>query len=127
MAISNGRSSVTLEDIISKVSEADILSYYLGITEVPCVINSPLRQDKKPSFGLYSRDGVRIFYTDLSTGEKGGLFDLLSQMWNKSYNEVLYKVYSDIPKFSLNDTITSSINTTKTIHNYNKDTDYNVK
>lgn len=127
MAVSNGRSSVTLEDIISKVSEADILSYYLGINEVPCVINSPLRQDKKPSFGLYSRDGTRIFYTDLSTGEKGGLFDLLSQIWNKSYNEVLYKVYSDIPKFSLNDTITNSINTIKTINNYNKDTDLQCK
>lgn len=49
MAFSSGKSSVSLEDILSKVTEADILSYYLGVTEVPCIINSPLRQDKRPS------------------------------------------------------------------------------
>ena len=38
MAFSSGKSSVSLEDILSKVTEADILSYYLGVTEVPCII-----------------------------------------------------------------------------------------
>ena len=52
MAFSKGRDSVSLDDILSKVTEADILSYYLGVTEVPCIINSPLRQDRRPSFGL---------------------------------------------------------------------------
>ena len=62
--ISKGSSSVSLEDILSKVSEADILSYYLGVTEVPTILYSPLRQDRRPSFGLYSTDCRRIFYTD---------------------------------------------------------------
>ena len=44
MAFSSGKSSVSLDDILSKVTEADILSYYLGVTEVPCIINSPLRR-----------------------------------------------------------------------------------
>ena len=33
------------------------LYYYLNIDKVPCVIKSPLRLDKKPSFGLYSTNG----------------------------------------------------------------------
>ena len=70
MAISKGNSSASLEDILSKVTEADILSYYLGITEVPTIINSPLREDRRPSFGLYSTDGKRIYYTDLSTRDR---------------------------------------------------------
>lgn len=98
--IAKGKNSVCLSDILSKVTEADILSYYLGIVEVPCIINSPLRQDRRPSFGLYSLDGKRIYYTDLSTKDRGGLFDLLGNMWNCSYNEVLTRINEDISKFS---------------------------
>ena len=57
MAIRVGNSSVCLEDVLGRVSELDILSYYCGITEIPCVINSPLREDKTPSFGFYTSDG----------------------------------------------------------------------
>ena len=50
MAIGITRSTITLEDILNKVSESEILYYYLNIDKVPCVIKSPLRLDKKPSF-----------------------------------------------------------------------------
>lgn len=128
MAISSGRSSVSLEDVLNKVTEADILSFYLGVNEVPCVIHSPLRKDKKPSFGLYSIDGKRVFYTDLSTREKGGLFDLLSQMWGITYIEVLNKINKDIPKFISHSNI-KSYNTCniKTSSNYNSSTDLKCK
>lgn len=99
MAVSSGRSSVTLDDILNKVTEADILSFYLGVAEVPCIINSPLREDKKPSFGLYSIDGKRIYYTDFATKERGGLFDLLMNLWRVSYIDVLERINRDIPKF----------------------------
>ena len=105
MAFSSGKSSVSLEDILSKVTEADILAYYLNIREIPCVIHSPLREDRRPSFGLYSIDGKRIFYTDLSTGDRGGLFDLLSSIWGVSYMEVLDRINKDIPNFTGNSNI----------------------
>lgn len=98
MAIGITRSTINLEDITNKVSESEILYYYLNIDRVPCVIKSPLRLDKKPSFGLYSNDENRIFYIDYSTKDKGGLFDLLGNMWNLPYNKVLERIYSDIPK-----------------------------
>ena len=63
MAFSKGKDSVSLKEILDRVTEADILSYYLGVTEVPTIINSPLRRDRRPSFGLYSPNGERIYYT----------------------------------------------------------------
>ena len=128
MAFSSGKSSVSLDDILSKVTEADILSYYLGVTEVPCIINSPLRQDKRPSFGLYSSDGIRIFYIDLATKDSGGLFDLLGKMWNCGFKEVLSKINKDISKFCSGASIHSytpcAIRSTSS---YNKDTDLQCK
>lgn len=100
MPFSSGRSSVSLEDILRKVKESDILSFYLGVNEIPCVIHSPLREDKRPSFGLYSTDGKRIFYIDYSTNQRGGLFDLLSEMWGMDYWKVLERINEDIPKFT---------------------------
>ena len=128
MAISKGKSSVSLDDILSKVTEADILSYYLGITEVPCIINSPLRQDRRPSFGLYSPDGRRIYYTDLSTRDRGGLFDLLGSMWNCGYKEVLIRINEDISKFSGSASIhTYTPCTVRSTSTYNRDTDLQCK
>lgn len=128
MAFSKGRDSVSLDDILSKVTEADILSYYLGVTEVPCIINSPLRQDRRPSFGLYSPDGRRIYYTDLSTRDRGGLFDLLGSMWNCSYKEVLTRINEDISKFNGSASIhTYTPCTVRSTSTYNKDTDLQCK
>ena len=128
MAISKGKSSVSLDDILSKVTEADILSYYLGVTEVPCIINSPLRQDKRPSFGLYSSDGIRIFYIDLATKDSGGLFDLLGKMWNCDFKEVLSKINEDISKFCGGASIHSYTScAVRSTSSYNKDTDLQCK
>lgn len=78
------------------ISDADIASYYLGITKIPTRMCSPLRRDKKPSFGLYSRDGEHIYYIDFATGDKGSVIELLMQLWNKSYNETWEKIVSEI-------------------------------
>ena len=128
MAISKGKSSVSLDDILSKVTEADILSYYLGVTEVPCIINSPLRQDRRPSFGLYSSDGIRIFYIDLATKDSGGLFDLLGHMWGTDYISTLTRVNEDISKFCGSTSIHSYTPcAVRSTSNYNKDTDLQCK
>lgn len=97
MAFSSSNRSISLEDILSKVTEFDILSFYFSVSELPCIIHSPLREDKNPSLGLYSRDGKRVFYVDFSTGDRGSLFDLLKKYWNTDYFKVLQRVYDDIP------------------------------
>lgn len=95
MAFSTGNPDISLNEIKNSISEASLVANYLGIYKVPCFINSPLRQDKRPSFGLYSSNGERIYFVDLATGERGGIYDLLSQMWHCSYKEVLIRIYKD--------------------------------
>jgi hypothetical protein len=90
------RERINKEQILSRVSEADILAFYLGISKIPCIINSPLRKDNKPSFGLYSWDGKSISYTDFATDEKGTTFDLLSQLFGLDYNDTLLKINNDL-------------------------------
>ena len=126
--ISSGQSSVTLDDIMSRVTEADILAYYFNISEIPCIIHSPLRKDKRPSFGLYSSDGKRIYYTDLATKERGGIFDLLSQYWGISYKEVLARIYKDLGNFTSTATINKySPISVRTLHSYNSNSELQVK
>lgn len=110
MAIGKSNPSVTLDDILSKTTEADILAYYLGVTEIPCVIHSPLRIDDKASFGLYSRDGHRVYYVDFATKDRGNTFDILCKLWGCNYIEALAKIAHDISKFSTKDL---GINTSK--------------
>lgn len=97
--ISTGRTSITLDDIYNVTSEAEIASHYLGITSIPCKINSPLRRDNNPSFGIFSPDGIRVTYVDFSTNERGGIIGLLSQMWHVPFDEALRKIYNEFHSF----------------------------
>ena len=89
--------SVSLNDIKSRVTETDILSFYLNIKELPCVINSPFREDNRPSFGIYlSNKNQRVYYKDYATNDSGGWFDLLGKLWNGNYKKVLENINKDI-------------------------------
>lgn len=102
-----GFSSVTLQDILKEVTEMDILFYYLNIQTIPIIINSPLRVDKNPSFGLYSNDGEKIRYKDLSNKNRGDIYDMFSILWETSLQGVLDKIYSDISKIKKENTSSS--------------------
>src|SRR5574344_732702 len=128
MAFSQGLKTVDLETILNSVRELDILSYYLGISNVPCIIKSPLRVDRHPSFGIYSRDGERIYYHDFATKDRGSIFQLLMKLWNVNYNIMLQIINNDLPKIPScknNIKITNDFNiSSKT---YNKDTNLECK
>ena len=97
--ISHGKAdNITLPEILSKISESEILYHYLGIKDIPCVINSPLREDRNPSFGLYSIDGEHIYYRDFSTKETGNTFTLLKNLWGINFQEVLNRIQDDLIK-----------------------------
>lgn len=84
MAFGRGYSSDNI-DVEQYIDDAYLIYKYLGVTKVPCLICSPLRKDSKPSFGLYSKDGVKIYWKDFATKERGGIYDLLCKMWGCDY------------------------------------------
>ena len=123
MAFSTGKNSVSFDEIKSKVTDADLVFHYLGITKIPCFIHSPLRKDNRPSFGFYSRDGEKIHWIDLATREGGGMYDLLSLMWHCDYNEVLARIQRDITSSSHGVTITSTPCDVKNMQSYQNSND----
>lgn len=96
MSFAKGAGNATLEKK-QLVSDADIAAYYLGITKIPTGrMRSPLREDKHPSFGLYSRDGEHIYYVDWATEDRGSIVDLLRKMWGTDYNATWDRIVRDI-------------------------------
>lgn len=86
-------SSISKTEILSKFSEAQVLNTVLPeITEIPCLINSPLRVDKHPSFRIYMSEHNHIRYIDYATMDKGTLLDLLCKYWKCTFNQALDKI-----------------------------------
>jgi len=90
-----GRNESHVDKVLT-IPEIDILNFYLGINEIPCLINSPLRVDNNPSFGINTTDGIKLHFKDFSTQEAGGTFDLLMKYFQLSFNELLEKIYQDM-------------------------------
>ena len=93
MIVGKTSSNISKNEIFDKFSESQILSsVFPEITSLPCLMCSPLRQDKHPSFSIYMSNGGHIYYKDHATGERGGLLDLLCSYWNCTFNQVLDKL-----------------------------------
>lgn len=102
--VSKGKKSEEYIDI-SHIREADIAAYYLGVKSIPCLIASPLRQDKRPSFSLFSNNGEEVGYIDYSTKEHGGIVDLLMKIWNCSFVEAKKRIANDLGEVNLNTSV----------------------
>ena len=132
MAFGVPKNSVSLEDIMNRVTEIDILSFYFNIKEIPCVIHSPFREDNRPSFGLYLSKNGRIYYKDYATNESGGIFDLLGNLWKCDYKKVLERIDKDISKINkgnikINNTTNSIIVKSNKEHNNSSDLQCKVR
>lgn len=95
--ISSGKPSNSRKMITDKVKEADVLGWYLGITSIPCVINSPFRQDKHPSLAFYSPDGEHVNYIDF--GDKsnhGSMMTFFMKLWNLDYNSTVDRIVDEV-------------------------------
>jgi hypothetical protein len=92
--ISKGRPTYRMSVAFREVSEVELVRHYLGVKKIPSLINSPLRQDSKPSFSIYrGRRGIKFF--DFATGDKGSIYDLLMIMFNKNFKEVMDMINQD--------------------------------
>jgi len=78
--------------ILTEIGEDKILSYFLGVTHIPCTIKSPLRIDNNPSLGIKVNKYGKIFMYDFGGSFKGGLLDFLKEYWNMTSSKVIEKV-----------------------------------
>lgn len=84
--------SMTQEDILSRATELDIYEAYLGKIKVGQIYNSPLREDKNPSFGLfYSNKTGALLFKDLATGECGNVFKFVKLYTGLNSNYLVNK------------------------------------
>lgn len=71
--------TMSLRDLLEKLDDYDIYSYYLGPIKPKKLINSPLRSDDAiPSFAIFpSRDGTGMLFKDHGSGESGNALKFL--------------------------------------------------
>lgn len=89
---------ITLDWILSKVTEYDIYAKYLGHFKVGMIYNSPFRKDKNPSFGIYySKRTKQLLFKDHGTGECGNIIKFVSLYTGiTNYDDILKEIVSKL-------------------------------
>lgn len=108
---------ITLDYILSKVTEYDIYARYIGQFKIGYIYNSPFRKDKNPSFGIFkSRKSGKLLFKDHGNGECGDVIkfvELYTGLTN--YNDILNRIIADM-------SITNNTKLKSTKHYESKDT-----
>ena len=85
---------LTIEYILSKVSEYDIYASYIGQFKPGLIYNSPFRKDTNPSFGIFlSKRTGKLLFKDHGSGVCGDVIKFVREITGISnYNEVLQEI-----------------------------------
>ena len=85
---------ITLDYILSKVTEYDIYARYLGQFKVGFIYNSPFRKDKNPSFGIFrSKKTGKLLFKDHGNGECGDVIKFVELYTGiTNYNDLLNQI-----------------------------------
>ncbi len=89
---------VTLEWILSRVTEYDIYAHYIGQFKVGMIYKSPFRKDKNPSFGIfYSKRTKQLLFKDHGTGECGNIIKFVSLLKGiTNYSDILQDIVNQL-------------------------------
>lgn len=90
--------TITLDYILSKVTEYDIYARYLGQFKIGFIYNSPFRKDKNPSFGIFrSRKTGKLLFKDHGNGECGNVIKFVELYTGiTNYNDLLNQIIKDM-------------------------------
>lgn len=91
--IAKGRKSIDINP--EEVDQYSLLTPYFGVSKLPFLMKSPFREDKHPSFALYSKEKNVVLYYDFVTKESGNLLQLLQRLWGCSLRDVLRRISKD--------------------------------
>lgn len=89
---------VDQESTINDIPEENILIHYFGISKIPCLIKSPLRDETRPSFSFYKTSSGHIRCKDFSTGENYSLIGLLEKKFNMNFADIVEKIKKEVDK-----------------------------
>ena len=86
---------LTKELLLSEVSDENIFRYYIKNLHIGKIMNSPLRKDIKPSFGVFlAKPQNELFFKDFRLGS-GDCVKFVSELLNISYSEALNQIGID--------------------------------
>lgn len=92
--ISLSKPTINKEDI--KVSEEEIFTHFFGsLSHIPCLINSPFRKDKNPSFSIFYNKQGKLRFKDFATQECWDIYSLLEKYLNCDYQSVLERIIKE--------------------------------
>ena len=75
--------TVSIKDLLDKLSDYDIYSYYVGNFKVGKLFNSPLRTtDQNPSFAIFKGVNGSLFFKDHGSGESGNALKFIKLIKN---------------------------------------------
>ena len=100
MVVGKTFTTLTADEIFKKYKETRVLSaVFPEITTLPCLISSPLREDRHPSFSIFMTPEGHIKYKDYANPrERGSLMDLLCKYWHCNFYEPTVRINSIVSK-----------------------------
>lgn len=95
--LDNYNDNVTLDWILSKVTEYEIYTKYLGEFKVGAIYKSPFRKDNNPSFGIFQSRKGQLMFKDHGTGISGNVIKFVELYTGKTnYNDILQDIVSKL-------------------------------
>lgn len=88
---------ITVDYILSKISEYDIYRYYLGRDfGIGVATYSPFHKDESPSFSIVCTKLGKLHHNDFADStKKGGCIDFVMQLFNLDFKDTLKKIAKD--------------------------------
>lgn len=87
------------EDILSVISDEEIMLKYLGLNSLEDSFVSPFREDKHPTCSLYRNSKGYLYFKDFGNGDHLNCFGVVMKLYNCDYMTALNIIYTD---FNLN-------------------------
>ena len=82
--------TMSLKDLLDKLTDYDIYSYYVGQFKIGKLFNSPLRSDdKNPSFAIFKGMNGGLFFKDHGSGEGGNAIKFVKLYKNINTKDAL--------------------------------------
>ena len=105
---------MSLRDLLDKVDDYTIFSYYLGQFKINKLMNSPLRtDDRMPSFAIFKGSNGALLFKDHGTGEAGNALKFIKLYRHIETREELERELLRIVK-----SVNPNMNTRKNTYEY---------